>query len=93
MTTYTIQIGNTDNKLSQNFWSNFCKSIHSELIRDYVQLHFVGGSHFDAPWQNACFVFNCSDDKIKNLKKTISEIGKNYYQESIAFTKGSTEFI
>lgn len=93
MKTYTIQIGNTDNKLTQVFWSNFCKAIHNELIRPYIQLHFYGGAHFDAPWQNACFVFNCSDDKVDELKQIISKIGKNYNQESIAFTEGLTEFI
>jgi len=93
MKTYTVQFGNTDNKLSQVFWSNFCKRIYSELIRPSVTIRFYGGSHFDSPWQNACIVFNCHSDKIEELKKNISLIGKEYNQDSIAFTEGSTEFI
>jgi len=93
MKTITIQIGNTDNKLTQLLWSNYCKMIHSELIKDYIQLHFVGGSHFDSPWQNACFVFNCSNEKVEYIKGIVSMVGKNYGQESVAFTEGNTEFI
>lgn len=93
MNTFTIQIGNTDNKLTQTLWSNFCKRIYSELMRDYIQIHFAGGSSYCDPWQNACFVFNCSDEKVEHLKGVISTVGKAYNQESIAFTEGETEFI
>lgn len=30
--TVTVQIGNSDNKLSQLDWANFCNLVHSEII-------------------------------------------------------------
>lgn len=48
--TVVVQIGNSNNKLSQKDWSCFVSEI-DDLIKDYkVQIHFRGGSSWDSPW-------------------------------------------
>jgi len=91
MTTNIVQIGNTDNKLTQQEWSNFCTKIHLAIVRATKEIHFFGGASFDQPWQNSCVVFN--SDNVEKLKEEVSSIGKLYKQDSIAWTEGTTKFI
>lgn len=94
--TMVIQIGNSDNKLSQADWSRFVSEI-DELISDHrhqnhTQIHFRGGSSWDSQWQNACWVI----DHIANystFEKRITQIRKKYLQDSVAITYGETEFV
>lgn len=56
MDTITIQIGNSDNKLSQMEWSAFIKDV-VEVVESLASVvHFYGTSLGDAPWQNAAWV-------------------------------------
>ena len=93
MKTVTIQIGNSDDKLPQQMWATFVLRVREEIEANKANIHFEGGSRFDAAWQNACFVFNIRDDRIPNLKQRIIEIRETYQQDSVALTIGDTEFI
>lgn len=90
----TIQIGNTDNKLTQQDWSKFVKETRNLIIQCAEIAYFDGGSISDAPWQNHCFVFDMKTDFDPNyFIKTMKEISRRYNQESVAYNSSETEFI
>ena len=91
MTTNIVQIGNTDNKLTQRQWSEFCNEIQYAIEMNATEVHFTGFSNPNTPWQNACFVFNL--EKTDNLKASIFEIRNRYKQDAVAWTEGTTQFI
>lgn len=96
--TVTIIIGNTDGKLHQSNWQMFCNEI-TRAIRFYTFDLETEPIQFSAPsigwerYQNACWVILVPSDNLENLRKRVSEIGKNHKQESIAWVVGITEFI
>lgn len=102
MKTITLQIGNSDDKLSQRDWSYFVNEIDHYLnvtMSRYITIHFSGSSHSYAPWQNFCWVFQKLNDEIEqyvldNIKSQIVIFAKEKYrQDSIAWTEGTTELV
>ena len=97
MKTIALQIGNSDNKLSQRKWASFCNAIHRAIT--YHTSDVIDSIHFSAPsvgwadWQNAAWVFSCPNSEIKALKERITEIRKEYEQDSAAWLEGETIFI
>ena len=93
MKTITVQIGNSDDKLSQKEWSEFHLRISGACIAYAAETHFSGTSNGEASWQNACFIFDCEDSDIEELRMELSFIRSCFGQESIALMEGETEFI
>ena len=93
MKTITVQIGNTDNKLTQHEWAQLIFQVKNTLDIFANEIHFSGGSSYDAPWQNACFVAEVNDDKLPVIRAMFSTAAYLYKQDSIAMTTGDTEFI
>lgn len=92
--TITIQVGNSDNKLSQAQWADFCNIIQSEIVISGGIIHFSAPSVGWANWQNAAWVFEIENDpRLSLLKQSISVIGKANQQDSVAWTEGITEFV
>lgn len=91
--TVVVQIGNTDNKLSQQEWSQFIKETESVLAGFVGQVHFSGGSSPDAPWQNWCFVHVSYYEHEESLKIRLKELALKFRQDSIAVTFGETQFV
>ncbi len=93
MKTITIQIGNTDNKLSQQQWSEFHHNADI-VIRNYAtEVHFFGGSENWKPWQNLCWVVTAAEDWIGPFKIAMATLARHYGQDSIAYTEGETLFL
>ena len=100
--TVTIQIGNSDDKLTQVEWSEFV-NYFNECINKFISLidnrhiHFFGMPPGDAPWQNACWVLELHNlDKGANveiIKQELRAIAKTYNQNCFAWTEGETEFV
>jgi hypothetical protein len=88
-----IQIGNSDDKLSQWEWSGFISDVAQAVKRKAGEIHFFGVSHGWEPWQNACWVIEIREKFIPQLKEELSNMKKKYRQESIAWLEGATEFI
>ncbi len=87
-----ILIGNSDNKLTQSEWAHYCAAVRNAVERHAFEVHFSGGSDWDAPWQNACWVIkplDCCDE----LEKELENIRKSFRQDSIAIMYGETKFI
>ena len=91
--TVTIQIGNTDNKLTQQEWSCYVEDLDTALNSiPGLNRHFFGGSINWAPWQNACWVIETSLAP-GDLESVLRSIRRKYRQESVAVTYGETQFI
>jgi len=61
MNTYVIQIGNTDDKLTQQEWYAFVCDVDAILLAYSTTTHFNGGSDSRAAWQNHCWVFQVEE--------------------------------
>ena len=85
-----IQIGNSDNKLLQDEWSNYCKMV-LYLSECYGTVHFSGGSAIDAPWQNYCVCLYTEEPLL--LKGEIEHCRKIFRQDSVAWLQGHVEFV
>lgn len=92
MTTVVIQIGNSDDKLSQERWSKLITHLKQVVQQDIRQIHFSGGSPAEAPWQNYCLVGELLTD-VKTLKARLRELCRTYGQDSIALIYGATDFV
>jgi hypothetical protein len=95
MITYVVQIGNSDNKLSQAEWALFIDSLSYFLADLKVQIHFFGFSNPAAPRQNCCAVFEASDStaSAQDLRSGLAGLAKKFNQDSIALTGGITQFV
>lgn len=96
MKTVIIQLGNTDNKLTQKEWAIFISNIEkvlSDTKYTGLQVHFAGGSSAEKAWQNYCFVFNCYESDIESIRFRVQNIRGLFKQDSVAFTLGKTELI
>lgn len=91
MNAITLQIGNSDDKLTQAEWSAFYKAIDTAVSYFAKKIHFAGAAAIDAPRQNACWVFEIED--AKELRSAVTRIRHDYLQDSAAWTDGETEFI
>lgn len=92
--TITLQIGNTDDRLSQLEWSRYISSV-SNWIQKYCEtrsasIHFFGTSPGDEPWQNACWVFDISKEDEPELSVAIMKVAGIFKQDSVAWTVGNT---
>ena len=93
MRTITLQIGHSDDKISPNEWTESHLCIRGACIAYAAETHFSGTSNGEASWQNACFIFDCEDSDIEELRMELSFIRSCFGQESIALMEGETEFI
>lgn len=89
--TVTIQIGNTDNKLTQQEWSQFVLEMREIIHQHLGTVHFFGGSATYEPWQNVCWVVEAS--ALEEFRKEATALRQKYKQDSVAFTIGNTEFV
>ena len=89
--TITIQIGNSDDKLTQIEWSNYVSEIQDMLVDSGTKIHFFGGSTTWSPWQNVAWVIDTNE--AQEIAAAVGQIRKKYNQDSVAWTEGSTLFI
>lgn len=90
MKTVTVQIGNTDHKLTQVQWSKFVEEVALVISKHCHQIHFFGGSAPWMPWQNVALVFECDENNLAALKDELVVTRKVYNQDSIAYMEGKT---
>ena len=93
MKTITIQIGNTDDKLTQAEWAAFVLMMKTMILGHCQQVHFFGGSNNWERWQNVAWVVMCASEKLEALKAAVADARNVFGQESAAWTVGDTEFI
>jgi len=93
MRTIIIQIGNTDDKLTQVEWSAFCRGVQAAVNGHADKTHFAGGSDYCMPWQNACWVIEAIPVMADLLRDEIVKIRTEFRQDSVAWTEGETAFV
>lgn len=95
MRTCTIQIGNSDDKLTQKEWSNFVLNVEYHIQQYATQIHFAGGSHGNASWQNYAWVFGheLQPLPLKAFLGGLKSIRSMYKQDSLEITFGDTDLI
>lgn len=93
MKTVTLQIGNSDNKLTQQEWSSFVSEIQQQIDKYAETVFFFGGSPNWSPWQNVSWVFIVDPTYAVEIIFEIKGIRERYRQDSAAWTEGSTLFI
>lgn len=92
--TLTIQIGNSDDKLTQPEWSDFVNEIRKIIESVVDEIHFHGFSPADAKWQNACWVVAYDElTDVDGMLHRIKNCRGAYKQDSVAVTTGETKFI
>lgn len=93
MKTFTVLIGNSDNGLTQQQWSDFYHTTDRAIRRQALHIHFEGSSASAARYQNACWVFeiDLSEDALETqlmfLRRELSSIASTYKQNSIIFAE------
>jgi hypothetical protein len=92
MKTIIIQIGNTDDKLTQMDWARFYADTNYEIQQLAHRVHFAAPSPAHCPWQNACWVIEIADDKALQLKALLVHVRRKFSQDSLAWTEGQTTF-
>ena len=90
--TVYISIGNSDDKLPQAEWAEFVMRIQA-LMQAYGTIHGEWYSLPNQRWQNACWCLETYDGERGVLRKRLSEIARNYRQDSIAWAEATTERI
>ena len=93
MKTITLQIGNSDDKLTQCEWSLFVGTVENDIRKRRANWHFSGLSRGDASWQNACWVLEMEPEEIELLKVDLTATRQAYNQDSVAITEGQTAFV
>jgi hypothetical protein len=91
--TAVVQIGNSDDKLTQVEWYGFQRSTFAWVAQLATQIHFNGTSPGVSMYQNACLVFEIETTKLPALRASLADIADQYRQDSIALTLGPTEFV
>lgn len=91
MKTVCVMIGNSDNKLSQREWSEFCKDLRSIMGQLATETHFDATSEGSHPWQNLCVVAQIED--LDFLRLQLSHVAAAYGQDSVAILVGETQFV
>ena len=91
--TIVVQIGNSDNKLPQAEWAEFVRRV-DRTIREHARtIHFFGGTENWAAWQRVCWVFDCEERRMSDLRSCLTAAREEFRQDAAAFTAGETEFI
>lgn len=98
MKTYTILIGNSDQKLKQYHWSALVEAmtpIIMDVTRNYAgsEVHFRGFSPSESPYQNAAWVIQLPDEAWPLMADRLARLASRWSQDSIAVVIGETQFI
>ena len=91
--TITIQVGNTDDKLTQERWARFVEHCEIVIKRHSSAIHFSACLDGRNPWQNAAWVIKATPENAALLRKAVAFVRAGYGQDSAAWTEGETEFV
>lgn len=93
LTTVCIQIGNSDDKLTQEQWSQYCKDLTELADQFCFATHFAGFSPGGFPWQNFCLAGQISAEAEEAFCASLKELRSRFSQDSAAVLVGETRFV
>ena len=82
-----ISIGNSDDRLTQRQWSNFCDDTETVLSGFMKGMHGAWTSTTRDPWQNACWCVEVWPHLVDGAKASLARLAARYGQDSIAWTE------
>jgi hypothetical protein len=91
--TVSILIGNSDDKLTQERWVEFCRETDAVVTANRTRIHFSGHSNPTKPWQNACWCFTIREEWIPNIRLKLIALAFDFKQDQIALVIGETELV
>jgi hypothetical protein len=92
MSVVYASIGNSDDHLGQNEWSEYLRMFAVLMRQSSSQVYGEWFSDPRAPWQNACMAIETQDPD--TLRKALTGLRKAYKQDSVAWVVADrTEFI
>lgn len=91
--TATIDIGNSDDKLTQHKWASYIRNTNNIINELVAEVHFVGGTSIESAYQSYCWVATIRPDTVPTLRERLNNVRNAYNQDSIAMTIGETQFI
>jgi hypothetical protein len=83
----TVEVGNTDNKLTQAAWSNFWSMVNVAICCTNPEIYGTRESCSISPYQNACWHFSIDTDKVEGLKAALVNLARDFGQDSIAWSE------
>jgi hypothetical protein len=93
MKTVVIQIGNTDDKLTQIEWSAFVLMTRTMILAHCKQVHFFGAPANWERWQNVAWIVEVEDGNKDKLRAAVADARQTFRQDSAAWTEGDTQFV
>jgi hypothetical protein len=93
MKTITLQIGNSDDRLSQARWSAFVAAMREVVAVHGREIHFFGAPPNWEPWQNVAWVVTCQDEHIPGFIAAVQAVRRDFGQDAVAWTEGETRFL
>lgn len=88
-----VTIGNSDNKLSQLDWAEFCGKV-DELVRAFAaDMYGEFYALSNAPWQNACWSFSIHESVTTAAKINLGHLAREFKQDSIVWAEANVEFL
>ena len=88
-----VSIGNSDDKLKQSEWSDFCREMDN-LMGRCGKIHFMSGSPNWFPWQNVAWIVKLlSPATMATASNDIAKIREKYKQESAFVMYGTGNFL
>lgn len=91
-----IAIGNSDNRLTQEQWSNYFHEVDLLVHSSVPHVHGTWLSPSESPYRNACWGFEVREDGYWDRHRfvyVLREIAGRYGQESIAWNESETVFL
>lgn len=89
-----ISIGNSDDKLTQAEWSEFCGWVATSVGMFADHTHGKWFSIPSEPWQSACWCVEIHPDRVERLKLRLRNATIQFEQDSIAWAEvPNPEFI
>jgi hypothetical protein len=93
MTQVYVSIGNSDDKLGQAQWAQFCEDLLSILDDFADRVYGQWYSLPNAPYQNMVASIEVVDDLLDTLRHDLQPLTEEYRQDEIALQAGTAEFI
>jgi hypothetical protein len=95
VSTVYVSVDNSDDKLSQQDWFQFVRTVFRFLANE---AHHVHGEWFSVPdsrYQNACVCVEFAPDAhLDNVRETLAHIAEQFEQDAIAWAVAvSTQMI
>lgn len=84
-----VSIGNSDDVLTQQAWSNFCLDVSSLLFRYATARHGEWFSSPQSPWQNACWCVEIPEDHVDLVRSVLAGHAGTYRQRAIAWSEAT----